>query len=216
MGSRPRGFEAPGSAGLAENYAGGHVDQLLIQTTKNRWMPAFDARESHTEAGMVTTEPAEVTAPEARPPGLRIRWGWFLGCIALGLVAIVIGWFLAAPGGRANYLAGVLVNVGTTLLLVGILVLLERRIVDNAVRKFRNAAEEARARMRDDFRSEVQDFTDRVNAEWAAVSPEDVEAKKERTKRLSQELADNYSKELADSYINETREAYDVDETPER
>jgi len=119
--------------------------------------------------------------------------------------------------GRSHELPGrVLVNVGTTLLLVGIVVLLERRIVDSAVRNFRNAAEEARARMRDDFRSEVQDFTDRVNAEWAAVSPEDVEAKKERTKRLSQELADNYSKELADSYINETREAYDVDETPER
>jgi hypothetical protein len=61
--------------------------------------------------------------------------------------------------GCTNYLPGVLANVGTTLLLVGIVVLLERRIVDNAVRKFRNAAEEARARMRDDFRIEVQDFT---------------------------------------------------------
>jgi hypothetical protein len=115
-----------------------------------------------------------------------------------------------------NYLPGVLANVGTTLLLVGIVVLLERRIVDNAVRKFRNAAEEARARMRDDFRVEVQDFTDRVNAEWAAASPEDVDAMKERTKRLSKELADNYSKELADTYVDETPEAYDVDETPER
>ena len=70
--------------------------------------------------------------------------------------------------------------------------------------------------MRDDFRVEVQDFTDRVNAEWAAASPEDVEAMKERTKRLSEELADNYSKELADSYVDETREASEVDETPER
>ena len=86
--------------------------------------------------------------------------------------------------------------------------LLERRIVDNAVRKFRNAAEEARARMRDDFRTEVQDFTDRVNAEWAAASPEDVDAMKERTKRLSEELADNY--------VDETLEAYDVGETPGR
>jgi hypothetical protein len=95
-------------------------------------------------------------------------------------------------------------------------VLLDRRIVDNAVRNFRNAAEQARARMRDDFRIEVQDFTDRVNAEWAAASPEDVEAMKERTKRLSEELADNYSKELADSYVDETRGASEVDETPER
>jgi hypothetical protein len=115
-----------------------------------------------------------------------------------------------------NYLAGILANAGTTLLLLGIVVLLERRIVDNAVKKFRNAAEEARARMRDDFRIEVQDFTDRVNAEWAAASPEDVEAMKERTKRLSKELADNYSKELADSYVDETLEASDVEETPER
>jgi 4-amino-4-deoxy-L-arabinose transferase-like glycosyltransferase len=165
---------------------------------------------------MVSTEPAEVTAAETRPPGSRIRWGWFLGCIASGLVAIVVGWLVAAPPGRTNYLPGVLANVGTTLLLVGIVVLLERRIVDNAVRKFRNAAEEARARMRDDFRTEVQDFTDRVNAEWAAASPEDIDAMKERTKRLSKELADNYSKELADNYVDETLEAYDVDETPER
>ena len=58
--------------------------------------------------------------------------------------------------GRSHELLRVLANVGTTLLLVGIVVLLEQRIVDNAVRKFRNAAEEARARMRDDFRIEVQ------------------------------------------------------------
>jgi 4-amino-4-deoxy-L-arabinose transferase-like glycosyltransferase len=149
-----------------------------------------------------------VTASEARPPGFRIRWVWFLGCIASGLVAIVVGWLVAAPAGRMNYLAGVLANVGTTLLLVGIVVLLERRIVDNAVRKFRNAAEEARARMRDDLRVEVQDFKDRVSAEWAAASPEDVDAMTERTKRLSKEFADNY--------VDETLEAYDVDETPER
>ena len=81
-------------------------------------------------------------------------------------------------------------------------------IVDNAVTKFRNAAEEARARMRDDFRIQVQDFSDRVNAEWAAASPEDVDAMKERTRRLSEELADNY--------VDQTLEAYDVDEAPER
>jgi hypothetical protein len=39
---------------------------------------------------------------------------------------------------------------------------------------------------------------------------------KERTKRLSQELADNYSRELADSYVDETLDAYHVDETPDR
>ena len=156
----------------------------------------------------MTTESAEVTASEARPPGFRIRWGWFLGCIASGLVAIVVGWFVTAPSGRMSYLADVLAGVGTTLLLVGIVVLLERRIVDNAVRKLRSAAAADRARMRDDFRIEVQDFTDRVNAEWATASPEDVDAMKERTKRLSQELAESYADDVV--------ETYDVDETPER
>jgi hypothetical protein len=70
--------------------------------------------------------------------------------------------------------------------------------------------------MRDDFRIEVQDFTDRVSAEWAAASPEEVDALKERTKRLSKELADNYSREVADTYVDETLEAYDADETPKR
>ncbi|HEY6812602.1 MAG TPA: hypothetical protein VI074_07925 [Propionibacteriaceae bacterium] len=164
----------------------------------------------------MATEPAEVTTSEIRPPGFRIRWGWFLGCIAAGLLAIVAGYFVVAPAGGVSYLAGLLLNVGTTLLLLGIVVLLERRIVDSAVRKFRNAAEEARARMRDDFRTEVRDFSDRVSAEWAAASPEDFDAMKERTERLSKELADNYSRELADSYVDETLKAHDVDETPER
>ena len=127
-----------------------------------------------------------------------------------GLVAIVVGWFVTAPAGRMSYLAEVLAGIGTTLLLVGIVVLLERRIVDSAVRKFRNAAEEARARMRTDFRVEVQDFTDRVSAEWAAASPEDVAAMKERTKRLSKELVPEYN------YVDETLETYDVDDTAER
>jgi hypothetical protein len=53
-----------------------------------------------------------------------------------------------------------------------------------------------------------QDFIDRVNAEWAAASSGNVDVMKERTKRFSTELADNY--------VDETLEAYDVDETPER
>jgi hypothetical protein len=165
---------------------------------------------------MVTTERVELTTAETRPPGFRVRWAWFLGCIASGLVAILVGWFVAAPAGRTSYLAGIFVNIGTTLLLVGIVLLLERRIVDTAVRTFRNAAEEARARMRDDFRTEVQDFKDRVSAEWAAASPDDVNALKERTSRLSKQLADDYSRQLADSYVDETLETHNVDETPER
>jgi hypothetical protein len=174
----------------------------------NAGRQCFDARGFRTDPGSVTTELADATASETPPPGFRIRWGWFVGCLASGIMAIVVGWFATAPAGRTNYLTAVLANAGTTLLLLGIVVLLERRIVDNAVKKFRNAAEEARARIRDDFRTEVQDFTDRVSAEWAGASPADVDAMKERTRRLSKELADNYAAE--------TVEVYDVDETPER
>ena len=156
----------------------------------------------------MTTESAEVTAAEARPPGFRIRWGWFLGCVVAGLGAIVAGWLVATPAGRPDYLTGVLANAGTTLLLVGIVVLLERRIVDSAVRKFRNAADEVRAGLRDDFRRDVQEFSDRVSAEWAVTSPEDVEAMKERTRRLAEELTD--------SYVAETTQTYDGDATSGR
>ena len=156
----------------------------------------------------MTTESAEVTAAEARPPGFRIRWGWFLGCVVAGLGAIVAGWLVATPAGRPDYLTGVLANAGTTLLLVGIVVLLERRIVDSAVRKFRNAADEARARLRDDFHQDVQEFSDRVSAEWVVTSPEDVEAMKERTRRLAAELTD--------SYVAETTRTYDGDATSGR
>ena len=61
---------------------------------------------------MVTTEPAEVTASETRPPGFHIRWGWFLGCIASGLVAIAVGWSVAGPAGRGRPLNSLNHTVG--------------------------------------------------------------------------------------------------------
>lgn len=145
----------------------------------------------------MTAERADVTTSDTRPSGFRIRWGWFIGCVASGFAAIGVGWLVAAPGGRIDYLASVLANVGTTLLLVGIVLLLERRIIDHAVKEFRNAAKESRARMREDFRTEVQDFSKRISAEWSAASPEDIDAMKARTKRLSEELAVNYVYKVA-------------------
>jgi len=66
----------------------------------------------------------------------------------LGLAAIMIGWFVAPAAARVGYLAGALANVGTTLLLVGIVVLLERRIIDNAVRLVRTANEQTNEAIR--------------------------------------------------------------------
>ena len=118
------------------------------------------------------------------PTPTRIRWGWFVGCIVLGLAAIMIGMFVAPATARLDYGAGVLANVGTTLLLVGIVVLLERRIIDNAVRVIRNANE----RSNDALRAQIKDLDDRLAAEWASVTAENVAEKAAETERLTDEF----------------------------
>ena len=72
----------------------------------------------------------------------------------------------AVDANRTGYVAGVLANVGTTLLLVGIVVLLERRIVDTAVRAVRNAHDEARRAARDDFDAQMRDLEERIRTSW--------------------------------------------------
>ena len=121
------------------------------------------------------------------PARFRIRWGWFFGCIVLGLAAITIGAFVAST---AAYLAGVLANVGTTLLLVGIVVLLERRIIDNAVRVVRRANEQANEAMR----AQIQDLDDRLAAEWKSATAENVSEKVAETTRLT----DEFTKRIVD------------------
>ena len=115
------------------------------------------------------------------PTRFRIRWGWFVGCIVLGLTAILIGWFVAPAN---DYLAGVLADVGTTLLLVGIVVLLERRIIDNAVRVVRRANEQAN----EAIRAQIRDLDDRISAEWASATAENVAEKVAETTRLTDEF----------------------------
>ena len=81
----------------------------------------------------------DATTPQRRS---RIRWGWIIGCIVLGLAGIAAGFLLVAD--RTAYVASVLAGVGTTLLLVGIVVLLERRIVDTAAKAVRRAVDAER------------------------------------------------------------------------
>ena len=118
------------------------------------------------------------------PTRFRIRWGWFVGCIVLGLAAIMIGWFVATADAGQDYLAAVLANVGTTLLLVGIVVLLERRIIDNAVRVVRSANEQAN----EAIRAQIKDLDDRLAAEWASATPENIAEKQAETARLTDEF----------------------------
>ena len=124
------------------------------------------------------------------PTRFRIRWGWFVGCIVLGVVAIMIGWFVAPAADGSDYLAGVLANVGTTLLLVGIVLLLERRIIDNAVRLVRTANEQTN----EAIRVQIQDLEDRLAAEWASATAENLDDKKAETTRLT----DEFTKRIVD------------------
>ncbi|WP_448004895.1 hypothetical protein [Agromyces bauzanensis] len=153
----------------------------------------------------MTTEPnIEAAAVEGAPTGgtgpisprSRIRWGWFLGCIVLGLAAIIVGWFLVSPTNRLGYVGGVLGGIGTTLLLVGIVVLLERRIVDTAVKVVREATKEARIRTDEAVRAQVRDFEDRVARVWETATPENAA---EETRRM----IDQFTKRVVDVYTGD-------------
>ena len=129
----------------------------------------------------------------ARP---RIRWAWIAGCVVLGLAAIAAGRAIVPDTDRTDYVAGVLGNVGTTLLLVGIVVLLERRIVDTAVRAVRNANDEARRAAREDFDAQMRDLEERMRTNWGSGSV-DVEAEARR-------LSDEYSRRIVDAEGGDT------------
>jgi hypothetical protein len=148
-----------------------------------------------------TTEAVGVTRPADEPESLnpvrvRIRWGWFLGCIVLGLAAITVGWLLAAPADRLGYVGGVLGGIGTTLLLVGIVVLLERRIIDTAVRVVRDVAKEARAKTDEEIRARVHDLETRVADIWETATPETAT---EETRRM----IDEFTKGVVDAFTED-------------
>lgn len=138
-------------------------------------------------------------SPTAATP--RIRWGWFVSCILLGSAGILFGLLLSPPADRWGYLAGVLGGVGTTLLLVGIVVLLERRIIDTAVRVARDAADHARARSDEVLREQVRDLEDRIANLWASSTDtaEEAARKQEQTGRMTDEFTERVVNEyLAD------------------
>lgn len=120
----------------------------------------------------------------------------------LGLAAIVVGWLVAPEGDRLPYLAAVLGGAGTTLLLVGFVVLLERRIVDNAVRRVWKAADDVRARLDEEMRQRVEEFTEQTDAAFAAAAPGDLDEVSEDAKRRAQELRDRI--------VADELKAYDV------
>ena len=137
----------------------------------------------------------------ATPTRLRIRWGWFLGCILLGAAGILVGLLVAPSADRPAYIAGVLGSVGTTLLLVGIVLLLERRIVDTAVRVVRDAAEQARLRSDEVVRAQVRDLEDRIADVWATSTESVAEAARKQAE--TRRMADEFVSRVVDDYTDE-------------
>jgi hypothetical protein len=130
----------------------------------------------------------------ATPTRFRIRWGWFVGCIALGMAAILIGAIVVPASARLGYVAGVLANIGTTLLLVGIVLLLERRIIDSAVRVVRTANQQTN----EAIRVQIQDLEARLAAEWESATIENIAEKQAETTRLT----DEFTKRIVDEAKN--------------
>ena len=136
----------------------------------------------------------------ATPTRVRIRWGWFLGCILLGATGILVGLLVAPSADRPAYVAGVLGSVGTTLLLVGIVLLLERRIVDTAVQVVRDAAEQARLRSDEVLRAQVRDLEDRIADVWATSTESVAEAARKQAE--THRMTDEFVSRVVDDYTD--------------
>jgi hypothetical protein len=116
----------------------------------------------------------------------------------LGLAAIAAGWAIVLDANRTGYVAGVLANVGTTLLLVGIVVLLERRIVDTAVRAVRNANDKARHAARDDLDAQIRDLEERIRTSWRSLDEAEARRMTDEYSRRITDAADEYSRRIVD------------------
>jgi hypothetical protein len=133
------------------------------------------------------TESTTQEPPPTEELQSRLRWGWIIGCIMLGLAGITAGFLVAAHADRTAYIAGVFANIGTTVLLVGIVVLLERRIVDSAAKAVRRELDAQREASDARIERLVTDLEDRLSGEWAQADAADVGALKRRTATLTDE-----------------------------
>jgi hypothetical protein len=134
-----------------------------------------------------------------------VRWGWIIGCIMLGLSGIAAGLLLVPD--RTTYVANVLAGIGTTLLLVGIVVLLERRIVGTAAKAVRRAVDAEREASDARIDRLVGDLEDRLSAEWARTDAADVDAMKRRTAELTDDTVERIVDEANRLAQESTRDA---------
>jgi hypothetical protein len=110
--------------------------------------------------------------------------------MVLGLAGIGAGFLVVPSTDRTGYVASVLAGVGTTLLLVGFVVLLERRIVDTTARALQRAVDVERQASDARIDRLVSDFEDRMSAEWSRIDPADAEATRRRSAELTHAMVD--------------------------
>jgi hypothetical protein len=114
---------------------------------------------------------------------MRIRWGWVIGCIVLGLAwlaGIAAGFLVVGPadhGVRRERARG----VGTTLLLVRDRCAARAETHRHAARAVRRAVDAKREASDARIERLVGDLDDRLSTEWIRTDPADVDAMKRRT-----------------------------------
>ncbi|MDR6989121.1 hypothetical protein J2Y66_003636 [Paenarthrobacter nitroguajacolicus] len=119
------------------------------------------------------------SAPTSKPLAKKkLNWLWIGLCTFAGLTAVFLGWQLILPNPDQNaqptFWSGVLINVGTSTLLAGILFLLERRFVKDT-REVAVAAAQAAATQvveqtsgaNTQLSSRISDLEERLNSQLA-------------------------------------------------
>ena len=106
------------------------------------------------------------------------NWIWIGLCVLIGLAAIFVAWRLIIPNPEQNampaFWSGVLINVGTSILLAGILFVLERRFVKETRQVAAEAAEaaasqavEQAANANQQLNARVSELEERLNGQLA-------------------------------------------------
>ncbi|HEY7812919.1 MAG TPA: hypothetical protein VIC62_06745, partial [Nakamurella sp.] len=90
------------------------------------------------------------------------------------------------------------------LLLVGFVVLLERRIIDTTAKVVQRAVDAERQASDERIDRMVGDFEDRMATEWARFHPADAEAVRRRSAQLPDEMVDQVVDE-ATGYAKNSR-----------
>ena len=104
---------------------------------------------------------------------------------------------------------------GGRILLVGFVVLLERRIIDTTVKVVQRAVDAERQASDARIERMVGDFEDRMATEWARFDPANAEAVRRRSAQLTDEMVEQVVDEATLAYLADYRFSGDIWGYPE-